>query len=452
MNIDVFTDQLEYSRYSPDISTVTATLEITNPTDGATINVALFRLDGYGAVSTKPITISGGATQYQVTFDLNKDTIDTKGIFRAKQGDYEISVTDTAGTVLAQSNTFAVSIVPIIEIKTQWAKGVTFYDYEVLKPLAQPKVVTGVSIIDVPIEHFKGPFVLAYDATAKTLSWDGGAGVPVVGNAPQQLVLLNAKQNDYVVASVNPLKLPTGSANETIIIDNGRMSDQAMINQVRRATGWVQNRIISKIEPEIVDTETALFADEVAVPETYYRPRTYNKWLSFKLPYPNMLDVEKITGYFNISQVATIPREWYVWDEKTGIVELVPSTASQVIWSFYNGIFVMSYLFNYASIPSFWHYRMTVGLRTLHNELGEVVREAIAKKAVIELLNSAGTSYRAGYASQSTSRDGVSESEGYTSSAMYGTFGAHINMYQEWLKTEIPKIKKRAIGIQYTTI
>lgn len=416
--------------------------------------MALFRLDGYGAVCTKPLTITA-ATQYQVTFDLNKDTLDTKGIFRGKQGDYAITVTDASNNPLAQSSTFAVSIVPIREIKTQWAKGVTFYDYEVIRPLFQPRVVTGVEVVDVPIDHFKGPFVLKYDASANTLSWDGGIGVPVVGQAPQQIPLMNSKNNDYVVVQVNPLLLPATTQSETLIIDQGRMTDQAMINQVRRAVGWVQTKIISKIEPEVMDTDSFannVYADEEAIPETYYRPSNYNKWLSFKLPYANILDVESITGWFNTAKVASVPREWYVWDERTGIFEMVPSTATQVMWSFYNGIFVMSFLYNYASIPGFWHYRMTVGLRTLHNELGEMVREAIAKKAVIELLNSAGTAYRAGYASQSTSRDGVSESEGYTSSAMYGTFGAHINMYQEWLKTEVPRIKKRAVGIQFTTI
>jgi len=111
----------------------------------------------------------------------------------------------------------------------------------------------------------------------------------------------------------------------------------------------------------------------------------------------------------------------------------------------------MAYLFNYASIPGFWHYRATVGLRDLLNERA-VVREAIAKKAAIELLNSAGSAYRAGYASQSTSRDGVSQSDGFTSSATFGTYGGHFTSYKEWIKDNIPKMKMRFCGIQYVTI
>ena len=172
--------------------------------------------------------------------------------------------------------------------------------------------------------------------------------------------------------------------------------------------------------------------------------------MNFKLPYPNILDLA-VDGYFNTAKSATVPREWLVWDERTGICELVPSTSAQVIWSFYNGIFVMAYLFNYASIPGFWHYRATVGLRDLNNERA-IVREAIAKKAAFELLNSAGSAYRAGYASQSNSRDGISQSQGYTSSATYGVYGGHFTSYKEWLATEIPKIKTRFCGLQYVTI
>jgi hypothetical protein len=94
---------------------------------------------------------------------------------------------------------------------------------------------------------------------------------------------------------------------------------------------------------------------------------------------------------------------------------------------------------------------MTCGLRDLNNERA-VVREAIAKKAVFELLNSAGSAYRAGYASQSVGRDGISQSEGYTSSATFGTYGGHFTSYKEWLDKEIPRMKKRFNGIVFSSI
>lgn len=450
MSVTIFTDRTEYSKYHSNLSVITATTQITDPAPGATLNVSLFRLGGYGIVATKTLTLTESTT-CTITFDLNKDSYDELGIYRAKQGDYVIQVTDEAGNI-TQSPTFAISIVPVWEIKNEWAKGVTFWDYEVLEPRVQPQNITGVIISEVSENHGKGPFQLTYTAgSPNTLSWGGGQAVNINETLPQTILLMNAQQ-DFIMVDVMPDQLPAQSATEILYIDNGRIKDATIIDQIRRATSWVEQRIISKLEPQIVDTDPGAngYADEVAIPETYYRPRTYNKWLSFKLPYPNVLDLA-VTGYFNQNPSAVVPREWLVWDERTGICELVPSTAAQVIWSFYNGIFIIAYLFNYASIPGFWHYRATVGLRDLQNERA-IVREAIAKKATLELLNSAGSAYRAGYSSQATGRDGVSQSQSYTSSAMYGVYGGHFSSYKEWLETEIPKMRSRFCGLQYVTI
>ncbi len=447
----VLTDKTEYCRYHAELNIITVTIVIENPIAGAALSVALFRLDGYGAVVTKTVTLTS-ATQYQVLFNLTADTYDALGIYRAKQGDYVIQTTDAAG-VIVDSPMFAVSIVPVVEMRTEWVKGVTFFDYEVLLPRIQPQLVTGVVVTEVSTNHFKGPFQLVFTVgSPSTLSWAGGPNYPLATLAPQTLLLLDNRQEDYILVDVNPLLLPATSQTETLYIDNGRITDRAFIHQLRRATEWVEQQIITKIEPQIITTDptTVPFYDEIAIPETYYRPRTFNKWLSFKIPYANILDLS-MSGYFNQSPVATIPRQWLDWDERTGIAELIPSTSAEVIWSFYNGIFVMAYLFDYASIPGFWHYTGTVGMRDLNNQRG-VVREAIAKKAAIELLNSAGSAYRAGFASQSTSRDGVSESSGYTSSAMYGTYGAHFQQYQTWLTREVPRMKSRFVGIQFVSI
>lgn len=446
----VFTDKTEYSRYHQELAKITATFLVTSPTSGATLNVALNRLDGYGSVKTKTITMST-ATQYQVTFDLNKDTYDSKTIYRAKQGDYTIQVLDASNVLLGESPLFAISIVPISEIKNTWATGVTFMNYETLLPKVQPKLVTGVVVSEIPLEHYKGPFPLKYVKAANTLSWNNGAAVPINGLQPQQLLLLDQRQADYIMVQVDPLNLPATDQTETLIIDNSRLAERDMIKQVRLATQWLQQRIITKVEPELVDTAlTGSYADEIASPQTYYRTAS-NKWMNFSLPYPNTLDIESITGWFNSTQAISIPKDWFVWNEKTAIVELVPSASSVISWQFYNGVFMMSNLQNSASIPSFWHYRLTCGLRDLNNERG-IIREAIAKKAVFEMLNSAGSAYRAGYASQSTSRDGISESQGYTSSATFGTYGGHFTSYKEWLDKEVPRMKKRFCGIIFASI
>lgn len=457
----VYTDMSEYCRYHPHLSVITATIEVSSPTPGDVITASLFRLDGYGSVCDKEVTLAS-ATSYTVTFDLNKDgyiqtsdgnAISNPLIYMAKQGDYVIQAANDDGNV-TQSDVFAVSIVPVWELRNEWIKGVTLYDYEVLEPRVQPQNITGVTVTEVSANHDKGPFTLSYVASSpSTLTWDGGPSVNINGDGVQTILLTNQTQ-DFIMVEVNPLKLPTASTSDALYIDNGRVKDRALIDQVRRATSWVEQRIVTKVEPTIVDTDPQLpdagYSDETAIAETYYRPRNYNKWMYFQVPYPNLLDLS-VTAYFNQAKTAVVPRQWLVWDEMTGICELVPSASSEVIWTFYNGVFIMQYLFNTASVPGFWHYRATVGLRDLNGNRA-IVREAIAKKSATEILNSAGSAYRAGYASQSSSRDGVSQSEGYTSSATFGTYGGHFTSYKEWLKEEIPRMRTRFCGIQFRTI
>jgi hypothetical protein len=440
---------------------ITVTIEVNSPVVGETLTVSLFRLDGYGIVVSKTVTLST-ATVYTATFDLTIDpfvpvtagvAIGGGAIYMAKQGDYVIQVADVDGNITS-SAMFAISIVPVWEMKNEWMKGVALLDYEVLEPRVQPQNTTGVTVIEVSADHLKGPFSLVYTAgTPFSLAWGGGQAVNGYGSGLIELLLMNTT-GDFIMVQVNTFLLPNANTSDTLYIDNGRMKNRAFIDQVRRATAWVEQEIVVKVEPSIVDTDPQLpghgYADEVAIPETYYRPRTYNKWMSFKIPYPQILDMS-VFGFFNMSQAATVPREWLVWDQVTGICELVPSTSAQVVWSLYNSLFVMAYLFDYASIPSFWHYTATVGLRDLRDNKA-IVREAIAKKAAIEILNTAGSSYRAGFASQSASRDGVSQSQGFTSSAMYGTYGAHFTQYQTWLDKQIPRMRTRFGGIQYVTI
>ncbi len=441
---------------------ITTIIEVNSPAAGETLTASLFRLDGYGIVCSKTVTLTT-ATQYTVTFDLTIDpflaavagpTAGSPTIYMAKAGDYTIQVADAGGNV-ASSPLFAVSIVPVKEITDEWAKGVTFYDFEVLEPRLQPQLITGVEVTEVSANHLKGPFPLTYTfGSPSTLAWNTGAPVTISGQAPATLLLLadTTPESDFIMVSVTPSLLPTASQTESLYIDNGRIKPRAIIDQVRRATSWVQQSIIAKVEPEIIDTDPTLngYCDEVAIPGTYYRPRNMNKWMSFQIPYPRLLDLS-VSGYFNQSKSAVVPALWLAWDEMTAICELVPSTGAAVQWTLYNSLFIMQYLYSVNSLPSFWHYRATVGLRDLYNERA-VIREAIAKKAATELLVSAGSAYRAGFVSQSASRDGVSQSQGYTSSAMYGTYGGHYINYKKWLETEVPKMKKRFAGMQYISI
>jgi len=132
-----------------------------------------------------------------------------------------------------------------------------------------------------------------------------------------------------------------------------------------------------------------------------------------------------------------------------GNIELVPTSgqASALVWQ--------SFPFAFATmqtriVPSFWQYAVVAGLPDLHGER-EVLREAIAKKCVVEAALFAANAYRAGVTAESTSRDNISISRSYSTSAMYSVY-AHITLpYLDWLKDNLPQIRKRFGGLPIVT-
>jgi len=58
-----------------------------------------------------------------------------------------------------------------------------------------------------------------------------------------------------------------------------------------------------------------------------------------------------------------------------------------------------------------------------------------------------GQMYRGGFSSQSISRDGVSESVGYTASVMYGIYSATCNDLNNRLKELLPQLKRKYFGL-----
>ena len=78
---------------------------------------------------------------------------------------------------------------------------------------------------------------------------------------------------------------------------------------------------------------------------------------------------------------------------------------------------------------------------------GDVI-ELIGRHAAIPILAAAGAAFRGGYSSQSISRDGVSESVSYTSSAIYGIYSASIEDYRNWIRENLPALRNRYRGPQ----
>jgi hypothetical protein len=228
------------------------------------------------------------------------------------------------------------------------------------------------------------------------------------------------------------------------------MQTNDLVRHVRAATAWVENKLGWYVEPRKV--VTSLLApkytdyDFVVDAAVFYSFPSVASWLMVDLPLQQLTWVYELDGYMNQGLVTNIPSGWIQWNEMAGEVELVPS-AGQALTIMFTGTPFFSFYYNYADIPNFWQYCAMSGLRDLLFERAPV-REAIAKKAAIEILLQAGSAYRAGYSGESTSRDGISSSASYTSSAQFGIYAHVTSPYLTWLDENLPAIRQRLGGLQ----
>ena len=74
-------------------------------------------------------------------------------------------------------------------------------------------------------------------------------------------------------------------------------------------------------------------------------------------------------------------------------------------------------------------------------------KELMAKVAAVNALVIAGMALRPGVGSVSLSRDGVSESVSYTTTAQYGAYTGTITAYKEWIQEETARFRARYKGV-----
>lgn len=482
----VSTDASEYSRYGvdPGEHQVTVRFLPQGPAAGDVFSVSLLRKDGYGAVATRDYTWLGTerASIGSLTFDLVTDCFDTNGIYRAVQGDYTASVVLPADpTVTATSDMFAVSLIGVQEMKRTWLYGMNLLASEIKLPRQQPQVVTGVTVLEVSPSHPNIVYPLVYtvavnapnvalpnpaqgpgQASSWGLSWGSGQPVPLAPGVRGLYSLLDEKGEDWVQVQVDPFLLPNSSVSENLLIESARLTDRDIIRYVRLATGRMEQELAASypVEPRYVSTDSdptllpagQAIVEELVIGSTWERPgATGANWLQVKLTKRGILNLAYLQGFMQSKRVMQVPAsDWAVLSEKAGRVDLVPATGAAISWMLYGQPF-FAFLFNYDYVPSFWHWGGVCGLRDLFGKHA-MVREAIAKMAAIEIMLVAGSAYKAGYSSQSTGRDGVSESASYTSSAQFGIY-AHVAVpYGQWLDNNLPRLRKRIMGIQMTTL
>lgn len=451
--ITIQLDHEEYSKYDDTVAVINASIVATGATSSDDLSWSIERLDGYGIVTGGVLPLTGP----NITLSIDLRTIqDDDGINFANQGRYLLRVTDLI-TSIETTAEFLVAIITADELKRKWCYGVSLESSDLLSPVIPPRLVTGVTFLEFSRDHSTGPFDLSYvKGPPATLAWAGG--LPQIVPTGINKMVLVGDCNSYVVIEVNSALLPNADVTETIVVDRRKMGDGDIRDFIREAVAWTESYLHVAVEPRLAMTpllwqaQGKPYVDELMQPQSWYRPENYWQWLNFKVPVRRLLKVYNVEGYFQTAKSTVIPLgNWEVHDEYNGLIIFIPKTGAIINWEVIQTTF-MNFLFGRAFMPDFWHYRVAHGLRNLKVDTNQTVREVIAKKAAIDVLLQAGSAQKAGIASESVSRDGVSQSISYTQSAMYGIY-SHITIpYQQWLDDTMDRLKRRLGGVEFVTL
>jgi hypothetical protein len=321
------------------------------------------------------------------------------------------------------------------------------------------------------ISAAEGPtaFLGGTSSVVRTLSWNGGTSVSITSTgtvilprgSSSPVGKIGATSRDYICVRVRSiLALPEASVAEELLIDKKTLDDNSLREYICEAISWIENDLLATpIEPTNVVTDrdpttiqfaagvnapTPIFTDTdfdlFTSPLTYFVPKTQGSWIQIQTPWPQLLRVDSLFGAIANTRVIDIDLEWIEHSEQSGLVQLVPF--NQEIAFDFVGLLWVNAIRGATELPNFWHYNAIVGLRDTPCE----VQELIAKKAAINALIVAGMALRPGVGSVSLSRDGVSESVSYTTSAEYGVYTGTIKAYKDWITEETARLKAKYRG------
>lgn len=337
-------------------------------------------------------------------------------------------------------------------------------------------VASGTGADSLPAAEGPTQFAGGASNTVRQLSWDGGPLVSVTspgvyilpsGGASCGPKKLNSVANGYVCVRVrSQVLLPTQNVTETLIITKKALDDDSLRNYLCQALSWVENDFLATpVEPTNVVTDrdptTVQFAagvnapaplftdtdfDKIVSPLTYFVPRTQGQWVLIQTPWPQLLRVDSLFGAIANTRVIDIDLEWIEHSEQGGMIQLVPF--NQEIAFDFIGLLWVNAIRGATELPNFWHYNAIVGLRDAPCE----VQELIAKKAAIDALTVLGMALRPGVGSVSLSRDGVSESVSYVTSATYGAYTGTIKAYKDWIEEEGKRLRSKYRGINMVVV
>ena len=484
----VVVDKDEFCRYDPGSSTiiVTATVTAGVADAGEQVHLSVRRVptaawpDASCTVMTKLLTATAAQTTFTASFVVGTDDRNAAGIPLARSGRYVAQARlgadeATPTATFATATPFWIVLVPVVEFKRRWCFGANLYAQGVMAVKQAPRTITGVTVLEVAPESTPGKktLVLTYDGTTLgspvwTLAWDGGSAVTLDPDDRQTYVLLDVLGEGYVTVEADPaaLNMPAApfpaTVSESLVIEPGRMDDATLRDYLRDAAVEAARQLFFFVEPMRVTTDP-LQADGDGV-EAYYdvvakpvgiigRLRFANKWTRVKFPYKQLQVLERLAGYFSETRSLQVDASWFNVDAKIGLVDLVPSAGSIVPFATFGSPLIP--LFNAGmEVPAFWHYTGWFGLTDLGPEAGEqaaLVRQLIARLAAVEVLTQAGMAATDATMSESTSRDGLSNSRA-NAPGLYGPYSALVMRHTQWTDKMLPKIRTSIGGLTMLTV
>ena len=444
--LNIKLDREEYSRFEPARSTVRARI-LPTPADnlaGEQITVSLRRENGI-LMQEIAVTLNGAKPKGEiVTFSL-PDIVDGDNVPICIQGEYYVEVAQSSITARAPFN---IAVMTVDEVKASFCLGLPLFASEVLTPVKQPSLITGVTITRVSDRTRPGLKALTYKQADNTLTFDGGPAVTLDGTTE----ILPGAKGDYIEVNIDSFDLPVGDAAESVMIDKQIMSNDLIRGEIRKAIDDVQNTILKVfIEPLRIATEPFFSApaegewfDFKAVPLTYYRQDFNSKGLAWhlQLPYQQLLKVEKVCGYIGDTKSLQINTGAFSPCKKTGTVDILPLN-SQFSY-FYTFLVQLNYWGYREYIANFWRYVATAGIERLEGD----VLKLIGYMAAIPILTKAGIAVRGGMASESNSKDGVSRSVSFDKAA----YASAVTEYQKWIDGNKKSLANRYRGISMVVV
>jgi hypothetical protein len=463
-------DREEYSQYVDGYGVVSVLIfgpnEVPLVTETLTVQIRKARRNRDVIVAQQTYTFDGVENfqdGVEVTFTL-EEILSTPDVLRLmREGNYFIHViNDQNVNQTEDSLDFIVSVIPVEWFKSSFLFGLDLQSAEVRKWRLPPRQITGVTLVETSRAHPAALYPLVYrrsDNGASPqhfLSWSEGDEIIVTTRGRY---LLPAKTvQEYVIVDVNPRLFPAGHQQEMLLVEEAVMDDITLRQMLRSEKANIENTLIHGfMEPTVcvtdIDPSQITFStqnlspilidsdwDHISEPVTFY-PRNVGDWIDIQLPEKFVQRVDALFGAVANTRIVDINLEWIELSRRQGFIQLVPFN-QEIAFDFIGLVWVES-LRGQVAIPSFWHYNIVSGLRDVPGE----VFELLGRRAAIPILTLAGQAFRSGYASQSVSRDGVSESVSYTASAVYGIYSASIEDHKRWIKENESRIRAKYRGL-----